>query len=115
MLRKRNAPEHGWTVGVSAAGEGPASSWTVRCDSWRKNSAPLPRRGRYKRSVPEGHTIHRLAERHRKLFAGRAVAVSSPQGRFADGAARIDGRLLLDTSAHGKHLLHQYDGDLSNT
>ena len=37
--------------------------------------------------VPEGHTIHRLAGRHRALFAGRPVAVSSPQGRFADGAA----------------------------
>jgi endonuclease-8 len=47
------------------------------------------------------------------MFAGRAVAVSSPQGRFAGGAARIDGRVLLDTAAHGKHLLHRYDGGLT--
>ncbi|MEV0567088.1 DNA-formamidopyrimidine glycosylase family protein [Dactylosporangium sp. NPDC050588] len=63
--------------------------------------------------MPEGHTIHRLAERHRKLFAGRPVAVSSPQGRFAAGAAQVDGRVLLDTAAHGKHLLHQYEGDVT--
>jgi endonuclease VIII len=60
--------------------------------------------------VPEGHTIHRLAERHRKLLAGRPVAVTSPQGRFAADAARIDGRLLEDASAHGKHLFHHYAG-----
>jgi endonuclease-8 len=41
------------------------------------------------------------------------VTVSSPQGRFADGARRVDGRVLLDTSAHGKHLLHHYEGDVT--
>ena len=61
--------------------------------------------------VPEGHTIHRLAARHRELFAGHPVAASSPQGRFAAGAALIDGRVLLDTEAVGKHLLHHYEGD----
>ena len=60
--------------------------------------------------MPEGHTIHRLAERHRKLFAGRAVEVSSPQGRFTPGAERLDGRVLEDTEAHGKHLFHHYAG-----
>jgi endonuclease-8 len=58
--------------------------------------------------VPEGHTIHRLATRHRDLFAGRPVRATSPQGRFAAGAALIDGRLLTDVTAHGKHLLHWY-------
>ncbi len=61
--------------------------------------------------VPEGHTIHRLAARHRELFAGQAVAVDSPQGRFQAGAALLDGRRLADTEAYGKHLLHHYDGD----
>ncbi|WP_238008054.1 zinc finger domain-containing protein [Dactylosporangium sp. AC04546] len=60
--------------------------------------------------MPEGHTIHRLAERHRKLFGGRPVEVSSPQGRFAAGAQRLDGRVLEATEAHGKHLLHHYSG-----
>jgi len=63
--------------------------------------------------VPEGHTIHRLAGRHRELFAGRPVEVGSPQGRFAAGAAQVGGRRLLDTEAYGKHLLHHYDGDLT--
>jgi len=60
--------------------------------------------------VPEGHTIRRLADRHRALFAGRRVTVTSPQGRFAEGAARLSGRVLRDTDAYGKHLFHRYDG-----
>jgi len=60
--------------------------------------------------VPEGHTIHRLAREHTRCFAGHTVRASSPQGRFAEGAARLDGRVLLRAQAHGKHLLHLYDG-----
>jgi endonuclease VIII len=60
--------------------------------------------------VPEGHTIRRLADRHRALFAGRRVTVESPQGRFAEGAALLSGRVLRDTDAYGKHLFHRYGG-----
>jgi endonuclease-8 len=60
--------------------------------------------------VPEGHTLHRLADRHRALFAGKRVTASSPQGRFAAGAAAVSGAVLRDTEAYGKHLLHHYDG-----
>ncbi|MFI5931608.1 Fpg/Nei family DNA glycosylase [Actinoplanes sp. NPDC051494] len=63
--------------------------------------------------MPEGHTIHRLAGIHRELFAGRVVAVDSPQGRFADGATLLDGRRVADTEAYGKHLLHHFDGELT--
>jgi endonuclease VIII len=59
--------------------------------------------------VPEGHTIHRLAARHRALFAGQRVAVSSPQGRFAAGAELVTGHTVCDTEAYGKHLLHHFD------
>jgi endonuclease-8 len=59
--------------------------------------------------VPEGHTIHRLAARHAKLFAGRRIVASSPQGRFAAGAQLISGGVLRSTEACGKHLLHHYD------
>lgn len=59
--------------------------------------------------MPEGHTIRRLADRHRALFAGRRVTVASPQGRFAEGAALLSGRVLRDTDAYGKHLFHRYD------
>lgn len=37
--------------------------------------------------------------------------MSSPQGRFAAGAALVDGRVLRDTEAYGKHLLHHYEDD----
>jgi endonuclease-8 len=62
--------------------------------------------------VPEGHTIHRLAARHLELFGGRRVSASSPQGRFADGAAALDGAVLRSTEAYGKHLLHHYSRGL---
>ena len=65
---------------------------------------------RYPPSVPEGHTIRRLADRHFALFGGRRVTASSPQGRFAAGAAVISGRVLDATDAYGKHLLHRYRG-----
>ncbi|WP_156685966.1 Fpg/Nei family DNA glycosylase [Mycobacterium sp. Marseille-P9652] len=57
--------------------------------------------------MPEGHTLHRLARLHRRRFAGAPVAVSSPQGRFSSSA--VDGRVLLRTSAWGKHLFHHYE------
>jgi endonuclease-8 len=59
--------------------------------------------------VPEGHSIHRLARRHKKLFAGSVVTAASPQGRFAEGAALLDGRTFTGTDAWGKHLFHAYD------
>ena len=55
--------------------------------------------------MPEGHTVHRLAEAMRSTFAGLRVRVSSPQGRFAREAARIDGWVLGPAEAAGKHLL----------
>jgi endonuclease VIII len=59
--------------------------------------------------MPEGHTIHRLARRHRTLLVGRTIEASSPQGRFAEGAAQLDGRTVLGTDAWGKHLFHRFD------
>lgn len=61
--------------------------------------------------MPEGHSIHRLARRHRRDLGGQQVRASSPQGRFAEGAALIDGQTLDATDACGKHLFHRY-GDL---
>jgi len=60
--------------------------------------------------VPEGHSIRRLALQQQKLFGGRIVRASSPQGRFSDGARMLDGHRLRSTDAVGKHLLHHYDG-----
>lgn len=60
--------------------------------------------------MPEGHTLHRLARALRPLV-GRRVHASSPQGRFAEGAQAIDGRVVEDVDAHGKHLLADF-GDV---
>lgn len=54
--------------------------------------------------MPEGHTIHRLAHDMAEL-QGRMVQATSPQGRFTEGAAVVDGAVLLGTEAYGKHLL----------
>ena len=51
--------------------------------------------------MPEGHTIHRLAREHSKLLVGRQVRVSSPQGRFAAGAALVDGRAVKRIEPYG--------------
>lgn len=54
--------------------------------------------------MPEGHVIHRLAGEIRQRFAGQPVRVTSPQGRFADAASLLDGTVLADAQAWGKHL-----------
>ncbi len=61
--------------------------------------------------MPEGHVIHRLAGEYDAAFAGSAVSVTSPQGRFADSAALLIGRSLVDTDAYGKHLFLNFDDD----
>jgi endonuclease-8 len=58
--------------------------------------------------MPEGHTLHRLAGSLNAAFAGTTPAVSSPQGRFTDGAARLDGRAFLGADAWGKHLFAEF-------
>ncbi|MCC9177387.1 Fpg/Nei family DNA glycosylase [Arthrobacter sp. zg-Y750] len=62
--------------------------------------------------MPEGHSIHRLARQFSSVFAGARLAVSSPQGRFAAGAARLDGHVLETAEAHGKQLFLRFDHDL---
>ncbi|MBO0984336.1 Fpg/Nei family DNA glycosylase [Rathayibacter sp. SD072] len=62
--------------------------------------------------MPEGHSVHRIALQFERDVVGHAVAVSSPQGRFAEGAAVLDGRTVLESTAVGKHLLLRFDGDL---
>jgi endonuclease-8 len=61
--------------------------------------------------MPEGHTTHALAGRLNEVYSGAPVAVSSPQGKFADGAALLDGRILVGASAWGKHLFAEFEGE----
>ena len=58
--------------------------------------------------MPEGHTIHRLARDLRRDLRGRPVRATSPQGRFADGAAALDGSVVASTEAVGKHLFVRF-------
>ncbi len=58
--------------------------------------------------MPEGHTLHRLATSLRDAFAGEVVRVGSPQGRFADSAALLDGTRLVGAESSGKHLFVEF-------
>ncbi len=63
--------------------------------------------------MPEGHTLHRLARDQGRDLVGTAVSAWSPQGRFTEGAARVDGRRLERAEAFGKHLFHTFEsGDV---
>lgn len=62
--------------------------------------------------MPEGHTIHRIAVDHSKILRGKVVAVSSPQGRFADDATLVDGARLRQLEAYGKHLFYFWGNGL---
>ncbi len=61
--------------------------------------------------MPEGHTLRALADDLNASFAGTRPRVSSPQGRFDDAAALLDGTVLIRAHAHGKHLLVEFDGE----
>jgi endonuclease-8 len=61
--------------------------------------------------MPEGHTLHRLALDLTAAFAGRPVRVSSPQGRFAESAALVDGQPVLGAEAWGKQLFVEFPGE----
>lgn len=58
--------------------------------------------------MPEGHTIHRIARQFGANFVGHRASVTSPQGRFAVEAAELDGEVMTDARAIGKHLLLRF-------
>ena len=60
--------------------------------------------------MPEGHTVHRLADDLAATLGEAPVSASSPQGRFAEGAALLDGERLLRTDAYGKYLFMEFGG-----
>ena len=63
--------------------------------------------------MPEGHVLHRLALAVEADFAGKEVSVSSPQGRFAEQAARLDGSVLTGADACGKNLFITFDAPVA--
>ena len=59
--------------------------------------------------MPEGHTVHRHARQLAAHLGGVQLRADSPQGRFAAGAAAIDGHVMDRAEAWGKHLLLRFD------
>jgi len=62
--------------------------------------------------MPEGHSVHRIARQFDRNFIGRVLQASSPQGRFAEGAAVLDGREAISVKAVGKQMFLEAEGDL---
>jgi endonuclease-8 len=62
--------------------------------------------------MPEGHSVHRIARQFALHFVGKTVAVTSPQGRFAAGAAQLDGRVITEAKSVGKQMFLRFDNDL---
>ncbi|GAA1526225.1 endonuclease-8 [Microbacterium ginsengiterrae] len=62
--------------------------------------------------MPEGHSVHRIARQFDHNFVGKTVRASSPQGRFAEGAAVLDGREVVSVKAVGKQMFLEADGDV---
>jgi len=61
--------------------------------------------------LPEGHSVHRITRQFERNFVGHVVHASSPQGRFAEGAADLDGRRMTDARAVGKQMFLGFEGD----
>lgn len=53
--------------------------------------------------MPEGHTVHRIANSFNQDFSNKKVKVLSPQGRFTQ-ADLVSGKKLLEAKAHGKQM-----------
>ena len=58
--------------------------------------------------MPEGNELHRYAKLQSEWFAGHVVTVEAPNGRFAEGAARLNRRKLRAVEAFGKHLFYDF-------
>ena len=62
--------------------------------------------------MPEGHSVHRIARQFDRNFVGKTLRASSPQGRFAEGAAVLDGREAMSVQAVGKQMFLETEGDV---
>ena len=62
--------------------------------------------------MPEGHSIRFMGNLHRSAFSNKTLTITSPQGRFTEGAAKIDQKQLTDVTTHGKHLFLHFADDI---
>ncbi len=59
--------------------------------------------------MPEGHSVHRIARQFARNFVGKQVQASSPQGRFAAGAASVSGQTMVESWAVGKQMFLKFE------
>lgn len=59
--------------------------------------------------MPEGHSVHRIARQFGVNFLGTAPEVTSPQGRFAQGAEILNRREMTDARAVGKQMFLEFE------
>jgi endonuclease-8 len=62
--------------------------------------------------MPEGHSVHRITRQFARNFVGHRIESWSPQGRFAEGAAILDGRTMTAAKAVGKQMFLEFDGEV---
>ena len=63
--------------------------------------------------MPEGHSVHRTANKFAELFVDSKLKIVSPQGRFTEQASLVSGRKLIDSSAIGKQLFLGFNNKLT--
>ena len=63
--------------------------------------------------MPEGHTVHRIANDFNRLFAGASLNVTSPQGRFSESSRLVSGFALTEARAIGKQMFLRFENDLT--
>src|SRR4029077_11074178 len=78
--------------------------------SGRRPGEP-PAAAAYALGMPEGHTLFALARDLHEAFAGTTPEVTSPQGKFDEGAAELNGHRLIRATSRGKHLLVEFADD----
>lgn len=62
--------------------------------------------------MPEGHSVHRISRQFAANFVGTLPEITSPQGRFSQGAKQISGREMTDARAVGKQMFLEFDEQL---
>src|SRR5690625_4453813 len=62
--------------------------------------------------MPEGHSIHRIARHFDEVFVNQTLRLCSPQGRFRDGAKRLDGHRAIASQDYGKDWFLYFDKEL---
>jgi len=58
----------------------------------------------------EGHSVHRICSLHRLKLLGLCFRAVSPNNRFVEGAAAINGKPLMRIEAVGKQLFYFFGG-----